>query len=100
MQEALGYFAVSAFAFLVDITILWILVHYFFWWYLAAATVSFLAGLLVAYAFSITLVFKYRRLGYTAPRICQRLRRSASWASRSMPPPWPSGSTIWDFTFL
>ena len=62
IREALGYTAVSACAFLVDITILWILVHYFSWWYLGAATISFLVGLLVGYALSVTLVFKYRRL--------------------------------------
>jgi putative flippase GtrA len=62
VQEALRYLAVSAVAFCVDITLLFILVHYLSWWYLAAASTSFLAGLLVAYALSITLVFKYRRL--------------------------------------
>jgi putative flippase GtrA len=62
IQEALRYAAVSACAFFVDITILFILVHYFSWWYLGAATASFLAGLLVGYALSITLVFRYRRL--------------------------------------
>jgi putative flippase GtrA len=62
IQEALRYAAVSACAFIVDITILFILVHYFSWWYLGAATASFLAGLLVGYALSITLVFRYRRL--------------------------------------
>jgi len=62
IQEALKSAAVSACAFLVDITILFILVHYFSWWYLGAATASFVAGLLVGYALSVTLVFKYRRL--------------------------------------
>ena len=62
IQEALRYTAVSACALFVDITILFILVHYFSWWYLGAATASFLAGLLVGYALSVTLVFKYRRL--------------------------------------
>ena len=62
IQEALGYTAVSAWALLVDITILWILVHYFSWWYLAAATISFLSGLVVTYALSVKLVFKQRRL--------------------------------------
>jgi putative flippase GtrA len=62
IQEALGYAAVSACAFFVDITVLFILVHYFSWWYLGAATASFVAGLLVGYALSITLVFRYRRL--------------------------------------
>jgi putative flippase GtrA len=62
IQEALRYAAVSACAFIVDLTILFVLVHYFSWWYLGAATASFLAGLLVGYALSVTLVFKYRRL--------------------------------------
>jgi putative flippase GtrA len=62
IQEALGYTAVAAFALCVDIGILWVLVHYFSWWYLAAATVSFFVGLLVGYALSVLLVFKRRRL--------------------------------------
>lgn len=62
IQEAIGYTAVSACAIIVDVGILFVLVHYFSCWYLAAATTSFLAGLLVAYALSVTLVFKYRRL--------------------------------------
>ena len=62
VEEAVRYLAVSALAFCVDITLLFILVHYMSWWYLAAATVSFLAGLLVSYSLSIALVFKYRRL--------------------------------------
>jgi putative flippase GtrA len=62
IQEALRYAAVSACAFFLDIATLFILVHYFSWWYLGAATASFLAGLLIGYALSVTLVFKYRRL--------------------------------------
>ena len=62
IREAFGYMVVSACALIVDITILFILVHYFSWWYLGAATTSFLAGLTVAYALSVGLVFKYRRL--------------------------------------
>jgi putative flippase GtrA len=62
IQEAVRYAAVSACAFFVDITILFILVHYFSWWYLGAATATFLAGLLIGYVLSVTLVFKYRRL--------------------------------------
>jgi putative flippase GtrA len=61
-QEALGYTAASACALLVDISILWILVHYFSWWYVVAATVSFVVGLLLGYALCVSLVFKYRRL--------------------------------------
>jgi putative flippase GtrA len=62
LGEATRYAAVSAFAFIIDITALFILVHYLSWWYVAAATTSFLVGLLVAYVLSVTLVFKYRRL--------------------------------------
>ena len=62
VEEAARYLAVSAVAFCVDITLLFVFVHYLSWWYLAAATASFLAGLVIAYALSVTLVFKYRRL--------------------------------------
>ena len=62
IQEAVGYTAVSACALCADMAVLYSLVHYFDWWYLAAATTSFLVGLLFAYALSVTLVFKYRRL--------------------------------------
>jgi putative flippase GtrA len=62
VQEAISYSAVSACAFIIDITVLFVLVHYLSWWYIAAATASFLVGLLVGYMLSVTLVFKYRRL--------------------------------------
>jgi putative flippase GtrA len=62
VREATSYAAVSACAFIIDITVLFVLVHYLSWWYLAAATASFLVGLLVGYVLSVTLVFKYRRL--------------------------------------
>jgi putative flippase GtrA len=62
IQEAVGYTAVSACALCADVAILYVLVHYFSWWYLAAATTSFLVGLLLGYALSVALVFKYRRL--------------------------------------
>jgi putative flippase GtrA len=61
-QEAIGYSAVSACALIIDIALLFVLVHYLSWWYVGAATTSFLVGLLVTYVLSITLVFKYRRL--------------------------------------
>lgn len=60
--EATRYATVSACAFIIDITVLFFLVNYLSLWYVAAATSSFLVGLLVAYVLSITLVFKYRRL--------------------------------------
>lgn len=62
IKEAVGYTAVSACALLVDIAILWILVNFFSWWYLAAATVSFLTGLGLTYSICVTHVFKHRRL--------------------------------------
>src|SRR5258707_4385500 len=62
VQEAIRYSAVSACALIIDITVLFILVHYLSWWYVAAATTSFLVGLLFGYVLSITQVFKYRRL--------------------------------------
>ena len=62
VQEAIRYAAASACAFIIDITLLFILVHYLSWWYVAAATTSFLVGLLLAYVLSVTVVFKYRRL--------------------------------------
>jgi putative flippase GtrA len=62
IREAAGYTAVSACALCADVAVLFVLVHYFFWWYLAAATLSFLMALLLGYALSVSLVFKYRRL--------------------------------------
>jgi putative flippase GtrA len=62
IQETARYTAVSAIAFLIDISLLFILVKYCGWWYLGAATLSFLVGLIFGYAVSVTLVFKYRRL--------------------------------------
>jgi putative flippase GtrA len=62
LKEAFGYAMASACALVVDVTILGVLVRYFDWWYLAAATTSFMAGLIVAYVLSVKLVFKRRRL--------------------------------------
>jgi putative flippase GtrA len=62
IREAFGYGAASACALVVDVSILTILVHYFAWGYLSAATTSFLTGMAVAYFLSVTLVFKQRRL--------------------------------------
>ncbi len=61
VPEALRYGAVSVFAFTIDIAVLFVLVQYLAWWYVAAASASFLLGLLFAYVLSVTLVFKYRR---------------------------------------
>ncbi len=62
IREAILYAAMSAFLLCLDIALLWILVQYFSWPYLAAATVSFSAGVVVGYILSIAAVFKHRRL--------------------------------------
>jgi putative flippase GtrA len=49
VQEAIRYGAVSGCAFIIDITVLFILVRYLSGWYVAAATASFLVGLGVHY---------------------------------------------------
>lgn len=61
-REAFGYAAASGCALIVDMTILWMLVHFLSWNYLAAATTSFLAGAVVAYELSVKLAFKQHRL--------------------------------------
>jgi putative flippase GtrA len=61
-KDASRYIIASGFAFFVDIGVLWVLVRYFSWWYLAAATASFLSGIVVGYVLSIRMVFSYRRL--------------------------------------
>jgi len=62
LREALGYGTASLCALAVDMGILWTLVHFFSWEYLAAATASFLAGAVVAYLLSVKIAFKERRL--------------------------------------
>jgi putative flippase GtrA len=62
LKEAFGYLVASGCALVCDVAILWILVHFFAWNYLVAATASFIAGTFVAYAMCVSLVFKQRRL--------------------------------------
>lgn len=62
IREALLYGAMSAFLLCVDMAILWILVQFFSWPYLLAATASFSVGVFVGYMLSVTAVFKFRRL--------------------------------------
>jgi putative flippase GtrA len=62
LKEALGYGAASICALGVDMTILWLLVRFCAWGYVAAATASFLAGALVAYQLSVRLAFRQHRL--------------------------------------
>jgi putative flippase GtrA len=62
LKEAVGYTVASACALVVDITILWALVHFLSIAYLVAATISFLAGAVVAYKLSVKLAFKHHKL--------------------------------------
>jgi putative flippase GtrA len=62
LKELLGYGAASACALIVDVAILWALVHFLSWGYLPAATTSFLVGAVVAYQLSTTIAFKQHRL--------------------------------------
>jgi putative flippase GtrA len=61
-KDALKYLMASGCALFVDFSVLWILVRYFSWWYLAAATASFLSGIAVVYALSVRMVFNHRRI--------------------------------------
>jgi putative flippase GtrA len=62
VREFIGYGAASGCALAVDVLLLWILVTLFSFGYIAAATVSFVAGASVAYILSIRLAFKDHRL--------------------------------------
>ena len=61
-REAVGYAVASVCAFLFDVAVMWTLVQYCKWWYLAAATASFLSGAVVAYLLSVKFVFSQHRL--------------------------------------
>ena len=62
LKEAIGYGAASVLAFAVDIGVLWALVHFISVPTILAASISFCAGILVSYGFSVTWVFQHRRL--------------------------------------
>jgi putative flippase GtrA len=59
-REAGGYALVSAVAFAADLCLLLVTARYMH--YLAAATLSFLVGGLVAYGLSVRYVFRHRRI--------------------------------------
>ncbi|MEO8018510.1 MAG: GtrA family protein [Pseudomonadota bacterium] len=61
-RELVRYGLVSVCAFAVDVGLLWLLVSRGRVYYLTAATISFLAGGVVAYLLSIRFVFTQRRL--------------------------------------
>jgi putative flippase GtrA len=67
--EFLRYGLASAVAFAVDAGLLWLLVASGTMHYLAAATLAFCAGALVAYALSVRLVFAHRRLDSRAAEL-------------------------------
>lgn len=62
LREAIGYAAASGCALIVDVMVLWCLVRFLSIGYLLAATISFLAGAVVAYELSVRLAFKRHRL--------------------------------------
>jgi putative flippase GtrA len=61
VKDAVGYAGASVCALGVDMALLALLVQEFSWPYLLAATVSFSAGICVAYLLSVRLVFAHRR---------------------------------------
>ena len=61
-KEFMGYGAASAAALAVDMSVLYVLVYFFAWGYVAAAALSFLAGAIVAYALALKFAFKQHRL--------------------------------------
>jgi putative flippase GtrA len=61
-REALGYLVASGLAFIVDVSLMWSLVHFLAWEYIVAASASFLAGAVVAYVMSLKLAFRQHRL--------------------------------------
>jgi putative flippase GtrA len=62
VREAFWYSAASGVGLVVDVGLLWILVERFHWYYLAAATLSFVAGTVVVYVLSVGLIFKHREI--------------------------------------
>ena len=62
LDEAMRYLLASGCALLVDVSTLWFLTQVLAWQYLLAATASFMAGAVVAYVLSVTLVFTQHRL--------------------------------------
>ena len=61
-RELLAYGAASAAAFASDFGTLALLVQVLHWHYLAAATVAFMVGAVVAYLLSVRYVFRFRRI--------------------------------------
>jgi len=62
IREALLYIAASGLGLFVDVGLLWLLVECANLHYLAAASISFLSGTSVVYAFSVSVIFHHRRV--------------------------------------
>lgn len=62
LREAIGYTAASGCALIVDITLLWVLVHYGAFGTMTASTISFIVGGVVAYELSVRIAFQDHRL--------------------------------------
>jgi putative flippase GtrA len=62
IREAVLYCGASGLALAVDVTLLWLLVEVFRLHYLAAASIAFLAGTAVVYLFSVSTIFRHRKL--------------------------------------
>lgn len=62
VRDAILYSAASGVALAVDVGLLWVLVERFGLYYLAAATISFVAGTVVVYLLSIGYIFRERRV--------------------------------------
>ena len=62
LMQASRYGAASLAALAVDMSLLWLAAGYWGWAYVLAASLSYLAGAVVAYLFSTFLIFKEHRL--------------------------------------
>jgi len=62
VRDAILYSAASGVALAVDVGLLWVLVERFGLYYLAAATMSFVAGTVVVYVLSTGYIFRQRRV--------------------------------------
>lgn len=62
LREAFLYSAASGVALAVDVGLLWVLIEKLHLYYLLAASLAFLAGTTVVYFFSVSAIFRHRKL--------------------------------------
>jgi len=62
LREAFLYSAASGVAMVADVSMLWLLVERAHLHYLVAASIAFLAGTAIVYAFSVSAIFRHRRM--------------------------------------